>query len=480
MLKKKKINISGIHCRSCKTLIETEIDTLLGVKNVSVDYKNSNAEIEFDENEIKLELIKKKIEKLGYTFDEEKNNNKHPNKLFYKKIAIGIGFFGLIAGYFYVQNTGAFEILSKLNEGNVNLWIILVIGLLAGFHCMGMCGGIVVAYSSSNIKNKNTSQVPHIQYNLGRVISYTIIGGILGGIGAFFGINPVFTGTIIIVASSFMIIMGLNFLFDLKILKRLQPRTPAFIAKIVFKQKQEKKPKAPFIIGLLTGFMPCGPLQAIQLYALTQGNFFDGAAVMFVYALGTVPFLFSFGTIVSSIKNIQIKKIMKFSGALIVILGIIMANRGMASFGYNFFGTAESANIKINSSVEFQEVKMELDYLGYKPNVLYIKPAVPVRWIIDVKKMSGCTNAIMIESLGIKKDLRLGENIIEFTPPSDVQEIKFSCWMRMVWGKFVITDEDKRANVPTAIAAPLSQTSCGGTGSCGGTCGGGSSCGCGN
>ena len=86
----------------------------------------------------------------------------------------------------------------------------------------------------------------------------------------------------------------------------------------------------------------------------------------------------------------------------------------------------------------FQEVRMELGYYGYQPNTLNIKRGIPVRWVIDVKNMSGCTNSIMIESLGIKKDLQMGENIIEFTPPDGVNEIRFSCWMRMVWGKFII------------------------------------------
>ena len=120
---------------------------------------------------------------------------------------------------------------------------------------------------------------------------------------------------------------------------------------------------------------------------------------------------------------------------------------------------------------------MDLTYSGYVPNVLYIEPEKPVRWVINVKQMSGCTDAIMIESLGIEKDLVYGENIIDFTPPSNVEEIKFSCWMKMVWGKFVVTT-DKKARASSAIQeiAPPGPA-CDGSGSCGGSCGGG--CGCG-
>lgn len=165
---------------------------------------------------------------------------------------------------------------------------------------------------------------------------------------------------------------------------------------------------------------------------------------------------------------------------LIIILGLFMANRGLASFGYNvgFIKNAGNTNIFAqDNSKESQVVRMELGYFGYKPNVLYIKRGVPVRWIIDVTQMSGCTDAIMIESLGIKRDLRKGENIIEFMPPDNVSEIDFSCWMRMVWGKFVVTDDDYKptsADIQKqAEALPVGQGCGGGTGGCG--CGGGRS-----
>ena len=169
---------------------------------------------------------------------------------------------------------------------------------------------------------------------------------------------------------------------------------------------------------------------------------------MAVYALGTIPLMFSFGAVLSSIGQQYIKKIIKVSGVLVMVLGLFMINRGLTNFGYGFNNLTFKNNVGQKEFLvagdikEYQTVRMELTYLGYKPNVLYIKKGVPVRWIIDVKQMSGCTDAIMIESLGIKKDLEYGENIIEFMLPENVSEIKFSCWMRMVWGKFVITDKN--------------------------------------
>jgi len=462
MLKKIKFHISGIHCRSCKTLIETEIDVLPGVNKVEVDYKSGHTEVEFDDEKIKKEKIFSEIKKLNYQvedkdeIDEKKDGKKvFDSRPFMYGLAVFLAIVFLIEIYLVIQKLGGFSIMAKLNEGNVSYGIIFVIGLLAGFHCIGMCGGLVIAYSASHLnKTKDSSDqkekkslMPHWQYNAGRFISYTAIGGILGGVGSFFGINPTFTGIITLGAGVFMILMGLSFISNWQILEKIKPRTPQFIARFFYNQKHSQNPKGPFIVGLLNGFMPCGPLQAMQLYALASGSATRGAASMAFYVLGTIPLMFGFGVAISSIGQQYIKKIIKVSGVLVMILGLFMANRGLTNFGYgfnnlNFNNSRQSESPATGDISGYQTVEMEVSYLGYKPNTLYIKKGVPVRWVIDVKQLSSCDNVIMIESLGIKKSLKLGENIVEFTPPEGVSEIKFSCSMRMIWGKFVISDED--------------------------------------
>jgi len=444
-------------------LIETEIDVLPGVNRVEVDYKSGQAEVEFDDEKISKEKIFSEIGKLNYQVKDTEakaGEKKQKKKVFNSKpfmygLAVFLAIVFLIEIYLVIQKFGGFSLLAKLNEGNIGYGLIFVIGFLAGFHCVGMCGGLVVAYSANHLKNTKSSSdgkgkrslLPHWQYNAGRLISYTAIGGILGGVGSFFGINPTFTGIITLGAGVFMVLMGLSFLSNWQILEKIKLRTPQFIARFLYNQKHSQKPKGPFIIGLFNGFMPCGPLQAMQLYALASGSVTRGAISLAVYALGTIPLMFGFGAALSTIGQQYIKKIIKASGVLIIILGLFMANRGLANFGYSFnnlnFNNGKQSEPPVAGDVEgYQIVKMEVSYLGYKPNTLYIKKGIPVRWVIDVKQMSGCTNAIMIESLGIKKDLEYGENIIEFMPPGNVSEIKFSCWMRMVWGKFVVTDED--------------------------------------
>ena len=479
-MKKKKLYISGMHCSSCQTAIETEVKNLDGIKKINVNLNTEDAEIEYDEKRVDLEKIKKAIANLNYKISEK------PQKKAKKKglIAIIILIILFVIGYVIIKQLGLLEVLSKLNEKNISYWLIFIIGLLASFHCVGMCGGIVVTYSTSNINNKNKSLKPHFGYNLGRLISYTTIGGVLGGFGSFFGVNPNFTGTVVLVAGILMILMGLSLFTHNKYLEKIKIKIPKFIAKYLYSNKDSKKPKGPFVIGILNGFMPCGPLQAMQLYALASGSITTGALSMGLYALGTIPLMFGLGSVISMISQQRIKQIMKISGVIVILLGMFMLNRGLTNFGYGFQGFAPSDSTSqkefvVTGNVEEQQViNMDLSYRGYSPNVLYIKKDVPVRWVINVKQMSGCTDSIMIESLGIKKDLRLGENIIEFVPPNGVKEIKFSCWMKMVWGKFVVID-DVSQNQKQLEVEPInaSQGTCSGNGSCGGGCGQ-STCGC--
>jgi len=483
MLKKIKIQIDGIHCESCKTLIETEADVLAGVKNIEVNYQTGECQIEFDDRKISQNKIFETIEKLNYKVKEKSTIDKNSSKRQIRRrlIIAGLLLVVFVLGYYLIKHFGFLEILSKLNEKNLSYGLIFLIGVLVSFHCVGMCGGLVITYAArhhdDNQSKKTSSSFLHLQYNVGRMISYTVIGAILGGFGSFFGINPTFTGIITLAAGIFMILMGLSLLSNFKWLEKIKLHTPAFIARFLYGQRHAKKPKGPFIIGLLNGFMPCGPLQAMQIYALASGSITRGALSMGIYALGTIPLMFGFGSFISLISQGKIKQVMKISGAIVIILGLFMFNRGLINFGGGFRSfvankqTSQTEPLITGDVNEYQVAKMDLTYQGYSPNVLFVQKGIPVRWVINVKQMFECTNEILMSEYNIRKKLNYGENIIEFIPQK-LGEIKFSCGMQMVWGKFMVTEEDEQLNIPKAAykESPVSPQS--GTGGCGCGCSG--------
>lgn len=451
---KKTYQITGIHCRSCKILIEEEIGPLAGVKSISVDHQSGKAELDIDEAAFRRDEFETRLKELGYEVKdiEQQSLSISPKPLIirhYKYLWFALFALLFAVGYYLVQNFGGFELLGRMNDKNLSLGLIFVMGLLASFHCVGMCGPLVVAYT---VKNQNINQqfnnsdnlTIHLRYNSGRIISYAIIGAILGGFGAFFGINPSFGGTMIVLAGIFMILMGLSILTNFRALDAIRLRTPDFIAKYLFGNKNETNPKGPFIIGLLNGLMPCAPLQAMQLYALTSGSIIDGASAMLFYGLGTVPLMFGFGSVVSVLSGARIRQIVKISGVVVIVLGVMMIGRGLASFGYEIViddGAKKTEEVEVAKG-DVQVIKMAVTYSGYQPNTIKIKKGVPVRWEISGEGITGCTNAISLylPNETIERDLKKNAiTTIEFTP-TEAGEIKFSCWMKMVWGKFIVTE----------------------------------------
>lgn len=469
-----KLKIIGIHCKSCKELIENEISVLSGVRKVYVDEKTYKAEIEYNPKLTSTHEIVKEIENLNYEVRvvssahsavsshgqedaEKKKTIGGPNRngkynLPLRNFLIG-GILLLIIGlaYFTISKYGAFSLLGKLNEPNLGYPLIFAIGLLTSFHCIGMCGGIVMAYTSrfcASVKGNKNISMPHISYNLGRIISYTLTGAVLGGIGSFFAINKTFIALITLLAGLFMVAVGLSLLSKISVLEKITGILPLSFARLFSKQLHTAKPKAPFIIGFLNGFIPCGPLQALQIYALASGSALAGGLSMAVFGLGTAPLMLGFGNIISIFSKSRLKQVMKVSGAIVILLGLLTLNRAWSSINWNSDNQIPSVQENIpqkpDSSVKnneqsdnYQIARMDLVNRGYVPSVLTVKSGVPVKWVINAKEISGCTDEIMLPAFGIDRKLKPGENIIEFTPKVP-GTYKFSCGMQMVWGKFVV------------------------------------------
>ncbi|MBU3942435.1 cation transporter, partial [Patescibacteria group bacterium] len=126
MLKKVKIQIEGIHCKSCKTLIETEVDVLEGVKDIDVDYQTGNCQIEFDDKKISQKKIFETIEKLNYRVKEKPTHRKSPKQTSKRLITAGILLVLFALGYYLIKHFGLLELLSKLNEQKISYWLIFL------------------------------------------------------------------------------------------------------------------------------------------------------------------------------------------------------------------------------------------------------------------------------------------------------------------------------------------------------------------
>ncbi|OAA93850.1 sulfite exporter TauE/SafE family protein [Clostridium coskatii] len=343
----------------------------------------------------------------------------------------------------FFKNLFLLKYLPKL--GNNSSYVLLfAFGVLTSFHCIGMCGGIAISQcvKRNEIKLKNGKPyiafIPSFLYNTGRVISYTIVGGIVGGLGRIISFSGIFSGIVPIIGGIFMIIMAINLLGAFRILRKLNITAPTFVAKKIYK----KNNYGPIIVGLLTGLMPCGPLQIVQLYALATKSVLLGAASMFFFSIGTVPIVFAFGAANTIINRKFSTVILKVSAVLVLTLGVVMIGRGLSLYGVSLGMDSMVSKSGQGYSVlqgNVQAVKTEVGSDSFPP--IEVVKGVHVKWNVhvDKKNFNECNKAIQIPKYKIKKSLVVGDNIIEFTPNEDGQFI-YTCWMGMIKSKIIVVD----------------------------------------
>lgn len=423
---KNTFKIKGMFCTGCENRIQNRLKTIDGIKSVKADWNKEEIKLEYDENETNLQEIKENIEDLGYELMENKNsdNEEHNNIQIISILAI------ILATYIILNHLGLLNIFNFFPtiENTMNYGMLFVVGLLTSVHCIAMCGGINLSQSVINSKNSGKSIKSNLYYNLGRVISYTLIGGIVGLIGSVITFNGYFKGIILIFAGIIMLIMSVNMLGIFKNLRKFNIRIPKKITKIL---NRSKNGKSSFYIGLVNGLMPCGPLQSMQIYALSTGSFFGGAVSMFLFSIGTVPLMLGFGIVASKLNKKFANKMLKVSAIIIFILGLGMLKNGFSLSGISLFNVSPNYENQAIIIDGHQEVTIEVDYGNYEQ--ITVKKDIPVICNIHVPegKLNGCNGEIIIREYGIDIKLKEGDNIIEFTP-SKTGTIPYSCWMGMI------------------------------------------------
>lgn len=213
-----------------------------------------------------------------------------------------------------------------MNEG-MTLFSIFIMGLLAGVHCVGMCGGIASALSFGSQSDSGTGRRFAIQlfYNLGRISSYTLAGLLIGWIGAIttqgiashslHQILQTFSGVV-------LILMGLYLAGWWRILVKVE-QAGAVIWKRIEPYARKlipiRKVYHAFLVGMLWGWLPCGLVYSMLTMSLSTGSASQGALVMLSFGLGTLPNLLAIGLMAASLQKFLHHPLVKTIAGLLVI-----------------------------------------------------------------------------------------------------------------------------------------------------------------
>ena len=188
-----------------------------------------------------------------------------------------------------------------------------------------MCGGIVIAYSSTKVQskwNKTTQSLAHLLYSLGRVSTYGLLGALFGFLGGVATFSNTANGTLLMVAGVAMILAGLSLAGKLQFLQKIEHS----FAKNSWYQNRFKKLLQSnslfsfYMLGMLNGLLPCGFVYFFAITAASTGDPLLGALVMIVFGLSTIPALFSLGFFVGRFSQSSFRSVMVKLAALAVLL----------------------------------------------------------------------------------------------------------------------------------------------------------------
>ena len=249
---------------------------------------------------------------------------------------------------------------------SLDLWLIAALGFLGSFgHCVGMCGPITAALALSVEPSdvgaspesaspelpgsKLAEQAPpvrtvaasawfHLWLNLGRLVSYALVGAAIGALGSVLfaggqmaGVGSSLRRVISMTTGLLLIWFGLSqaqpgFLPALPLLHPGQ-RIHTSVNGWMLRLSSRAQPLRPLLLGLLWGLIPCGFLYAGQLRAAETQSWLGGAAVMLAFGAGTLPTMLATGVATAALSRDRRSQLFQIGGWLTMLIGVLLLVR---------------------------------------------------------------------------------------------------------------------------------------------------------
>lgn len=458
-MKKTKIEISGMHCRSCELILTNSLQKLKAVEYVKVSRKHGHAEIGHSDSFL-LSDAHASIRKAGYKVGREK-----PKTWFSRNIDdytdIGIMTAIVLAFVFIINDSNIFSFADFATNNLSSLSAVLILGLAAGIStCAALVGGMVLGVSAKFAQeNPNTTSLKKFEgqifFNIGRIAGFFIFGAVLGALGSFFSISLGLTGFLVIVIGLIMLVYGLQLTGLFPKLSDYQLTLPIGVAKFLKLDSHNQSSYSRIntaLLGATTFFLPCGFTQLVQLYAVGTANPLSSALILGTFAVGTTPGLLGIGALTSFLKGAMSKYFYKFAGLVVVALAIFNISNGLNLSGAKNLlpkidiAVTKNSDVKITETVAVEKDGVQVIKAYYStqddmvPNNITLKNGQPARIEIDVRDDGfGCMGSMAFPGLSRQVEmLQKGKNLVfEFTP-TKTGSYDITCAMGVPRGKITV------------------------------------------
>lgn len=326
-------HVNGMHCKACVLMIDSELEELPNVDSVTASLQKHQVEVTGDFGDKTPEQIAEELSrplvKHGYSISVEKQSTKKNWSEFAYAVPIA-AVFALL--FVLLQKSG---VINLVDASEMSYGTAFLIGLIASVStCMAVVGGLILSMSASYAKTGDATK-PQILFHIGRIVSFFILGGIIGVIGSAFALNQTSTFILSLLIGLVMLVLGLNLLEVFHFTKKLQPAMPKFISKHVLGISRFNHRFTPILVGVATFFLPCGFTQSMQIYTLSTGNFLSGGFTMLAFALGTLPVLalISFSSF-SMQKSPKSGIFFKTAGLIVILFALFNLISSLVAIGW--------------------------------------------------------------------------------------------------------------------------------------------------
>lgn len=327
-----RLYVSGMHCKACEALIESELSDDPRVASVRASLSSMQVDVEGDfggktESEVALTLSEP-LKSHGYSLSVEKTTVVRKWGDFRLALPIALAFAAL---FFILQKAGLVNLVQSDSVGFGGSFLIGVIASLST--CMAVVGGLVLSMSAAFAKGGDKTR-PQILFHVGRLVAFFVLGGVIGALGSAFSLGPTGVFSLSLLIGAVMLVMGINLLDIFEWPKKLLPSMPKALSDKAMGVAKLNSRLTPVLLGIATFFLPCGFTQSMQIYSLSTGSFFGGAMTMLAFALGTLPVLalVSFSSL-SIGKGAKAGVFFKTAGLIVIMFALLNLLSSLAAIG---------------------------------------------------------------------------------------------------------------------------------------------------
>jgi sulfite exporter TauE/SafE len=353
--------------------------------------------------------------------------------------------FAILAGIFLILDQLDFLPQRFTVSNDMSYALVFMIGLVASIStCIAVTGGLLIAVAAKYNEASGSLTAlqrlkPHVYFNVGRIISYTLLGGAIGALGSALTFSAEMNGILTVAASVVMILLGLQMLKLFPSLTRFMPAMPKALSHRIHDLAERRTKGGAFVFGAATFFLPCGFTQALQLYVLAKADFATGALTMLAFSLGTLPALLSLSAVSSFATGAFQRRFLKLAGAAVIVLGFLNIQYGLELTGGNMSsalsrGTAQPADqvAALSDDGATQVASMRIVGYQYIPNRFTVTQGVPVQWWIDASAAAGCGRILIAPKLRVRRLLSSNSTTVISFVPQEAGDYGFNCAMGMM------------------------------------------------